>query len=83
MRFVENYQTKMLSMTVDEAVRRGSVPGWVRVFADRREALDDLRHDEAFLEAVARQLADGTARSAQSFTDRAPTELVEVDEARL
>src|SRR5689334_2857179 len=53
-RFVDNHQTKMLSMTLEESLR-GAEDSMIRRFNPRHLPLPELRQDPAFLDAVRRE----------------------------
>jgi hypothetical protein len=80
-RFIENYQTKMLSMTAEEAqaIPPNSI---IHALNPQNRTLVELRADPEFRAAVAQELATGTARALLGF-DSAPTEMIQVDEHRL
>ncbi len=80
-RFIENRQTKMLSMSSDEAQ---AIPpdSIIHALNPRNRSLEELRADEEFTAAVARELSSGTVRALLGF-DSVPAEMIEVDERRL
>lgn len=81
-RFIENHQTKMFSMSAEEALQ-GPEDSMVRRLNPDDKTPAELREDPVFVDAVRRELSSGSGRALMSFADRAPTEIVHVDERRL
>jgi hypothetical protein len=76
-RFIQDHQTKMLSMTFAEATT-------AQLTGPPRSMVEQAEHDPELRDAFARDLAEaGTSRALLELSDRAPTELVDVDDARL
>jgi hypothetical protein len=84
-RMIENHQTKMLSMSADEVTRGQADPVFRHGDQLSSDLADQLRDDPAFLAVLAGQLqqAGTDAKAVMRFADRAPTELVHVDDARM
>ncbi len=83
-RFMENYQTKIFAMTPDEALSSQVDPTLTHERPDP-EMRDKLAESPEFKADLIRLLrAEGpSARTVLRFADRAPTELVVVDDHRL
>jgi hypothetical protein len=85
-RFIDNHQTKLFSMTADEVVRGPSDPIFDHGAPGAREMAASELADSPELAEALRQLIETEGQGATTllrFADRAPTELVEVDDARL
>jgi hypothetical protein len=76
-RFIQDHQTKMLSMTYEEATAE-------QLRDEPPELLERMRHDPALFEEVTQGwLSEGAAKTLLSVSDRTPTERVVVDDRRL
>ncbi len=85
-RFVENHQTKLFSMSEEEVTRGQSDPVFDHSDPAARAVADSEVADSPELAEALRQLVEGEGNGASTllrFADRAATELVEVDDARL
>ena len=88
-RLIENYQTKLFSMSAAEAMQPQDDPVFQhldhRTQSFTAAELEALRRDPEFVAEMQRQLqlAGNDARTSMRFADRAPTERVQVDDGRL